>query len=441
MPKERSLKAALDRHTGRDYKQEKQHKQQKEASKRKRQRVEKKIEDDAVEDVGGVALDAAQAEATQLWKELNEAAAGSESDTDAQDEDTFDLSRIVDSDSDSDDESDDEVIDTDAAGLNDSLDASTPAILNGTTNGTKEQLEDGNEDGDEGPDSDDDSIALSDISAGPDAEDLIPHQRLTINNTTALTKALKSISLPYATLAFSDHQSITSPTPTTIADSNDDVERETAFYAQSLSAVQAARKQLKKEGVAFTRPTDYFAEMVKTDEHMSKIKAKLMDDAASKKASSEARKQRDLKKFGKQVQNEKLQERAKEKRSLLDKVKVLKRKRAQGDGGEADREGDLFDVALDDAAEGDKRERREGGGRRGRDRDGTMGPKRIKKNEKFGFGGSKRNAKRSDAVSTGDMSSYSTKRMKGQSSGSGRGGGSARGGKQRLGKSRRASNK
>jgi len=58
---------------------------------------------------------------------------------------------------------------------------------------------------------------------------------------------------------------------------------------------------------------------------MAKIKAKLIDEAASKKASAEARKQRDLKKFGKQVQVAKLQEREKEKKNTMEKIKVLKR--------------------------------------------------------------------------------------------------------------------
>ena len=75
----------------------------------------------------------------------------------------------------------------------------------------------------------------------------------------------------------------------------------------------------------FTRPNDYFAEMVKSDEHMGKIKAKMTEEAANKKAAAEARKQRDLKKFGKQVQVAKLQERDKAKRETLEKIKVLKR--------------------------------------------------------------------------------------------------------------------
>lgn len=156
-------------------------------------------------------------------------------------------------------------------------------------------------------------------------EDIIPHQRLTINNTVALTAALKRIALPIHKLPFSEHQSITTPLPVEIADVSDDLSRELAFYSQSLACAIAGRAALKAEGVPFTRPNDYFAEMVKADEHMAKIKGKLIEAAAGKKASAEARKQRDLKKFGKQVQVAKLQERQKEKTATLEKIKVLKR--------------------------------------------------------------------------------------------------------------------
>lgn len=176
-------------------------------------------------------------------------------------------------------------------------------------------------------DEDDEDIPISDLEDldEEDKEDIIPHQRLTINNTTALTAALKRIALPISKLPFSEHQSITTAAPISIPDVSDDLNRELAFYSQSLSAVKEARKLLKAEGVLFTRPTDYFAEMVKADEHMAKIKAKLIDEAASKKASAEARKQRDLKKFGKQVQVAKMQERAKETRETMEKIKALKR--------------------------------------------------------------------------------------------------------------------
>lgn len=179
-------------------------------------------------------------------------------------------------------------------------------------------------------DNDEDAIPMSDIEslASDEREDILPHQRLTIDNTAALQKAYKSIILPYSTLSFSAHQTILTATPVSIPDVNDDLNRELAFYKQCLDAANEGRSNLYKEGVPFSRPNDYFAEMVKSDEHMGKIKQKMTDEAASKKASSEAKKQRDLKKFGKQVQVAKLQERDKAKRDMLDKVNILKRSRS-----------------------------------------------------------------------------------------------------------------
>lgn len=186
-----------------------------------------------------------------------------------------------------------------------------------------------NEDDDDGDDDDDaeDAIPMSDIESldSEEREDILPHQRLTINNTAALQKVHKSIALPYSTLSFSAHQTIITATPVTIPDVNDDLNRELAFYKQCLDAANEGRASLQKEGAPFSRPNDYFAEMVKSDEHMGKVKQKMTDEAASKKASSEAKRQRDLKKFGKQVQVAKLQERDKAKRDMLDKVNILKR--------------------------------------------------------------------------------------------------------------------
>ena len=176
-------------------------------------------------------------------------------------------------------------------------------------------------------DKDEDDIPLSDVDSlnSDEIADILPHQRLTINNTSALQKARTSIVLSYSSLSFSAHQSLITPKPISIADVNDDLTRELAFYKQCLDSANEGRNLLKKEGVSFSRPTDYFAEMVKSDEHMGKIKAKMTDEAANKKAAAEARKQRDLRKFGKQVQVAKMQERDKAKRDTLDKIELLKR--------------------------------------------------------------------------------------------------------------------
>ena len=206
------------------------------------------------------------------------------------------------------------------------------------------------------------------------------------------------------------------------------------------AAAGSARGLLKKEGIPFTRPGDYFAEMVKTDEHMGRIKKKLFDEAAAKKASADARRQRDLKKFGKQVQVAKLQQRSKEKRETLERVNDLKKsaftlvedlrgwmltdlERKSDTAGTTD-DNDLFDVAIDDSKPDTKK--------RSRSAADSSGPnkKRQKKDQKFGFGGKKRHAKSGDAVSSGDLRGFSAKKMKA--------GGAKKGGSKRPGKSKRA---
>lgn len=48
-------------------------------------------------------------------------------------------------------------------------------------------------------------------------------------------------------------------------DIHDDLKREVAFYNTALEAVHQARDECKKANVPFSRPDDFFAEMVKTD--------------------------------------------------------------------------------------------------------------------------------------------------------------------------------
>jgi rRNA-processing protein EBP2 len=311
------LKSALDNEKGRNFKLEKQRKQEKEARKRKEQNQPQTENEGEAED-GGVPLDKVEVKvngkAKKSKKDKKSAPAvkepewetdGSEDEDDSDDDDdmterpALDLSHLEDSESD---------ISSDEEELRE-----------------EERADDEDEEAED--DEDEDDIPLSDIEslASEDKGDIIPHQRLTINNTAALTAALNRIQLPYSKLAFSEYQAVVTDEPVDIPDVEDDLNRELAFYKQSLSAVKDARKKLKKEGAGFSRPADYFAEMVKSDEHMGKIKQKLIDEAAGKKAAAEARKQRDLKKFGKQVQVAKMQERAKEKKETLEKINLLKR--------------------------------------------------------------------------------------------------------------------
>lgn len=333
MAKEKSLKAALERMKGGvDHKKEHQKKLRKQAEKKQRQNVQASAvdENDAHTD-GGVELSGdvnVEPLAEMSLSQARAAAAGgaepdaegwetdgSEEDEDdaaAKEEGGVELGTFEDeSESDSDEEQ---------------------SFYTAPSKSPRKKLaptdqDDDDEDNDEDDaEEDDEDIALSDIEslASDEKGDLIPHQRLTINNTAALTRSLKAFALP-STLPFSATQSTTTAAPVEIPDIDDDLARELAFYKQSLDAVKTARIALKKEGVAFTRPTDYFAEMVKSEEQMGKVRQKVVDEVARKKASGDARRQRDLKKFGKAVQVAKLQERDKANTQTLERIAVLKR--------------------------------------------------------------------------------------------------------------------
>lgn len=331
---QKTLKAALNRVKGVDHKLERQKKLAKTAEKRKRQKAaaaapaEPEDEEDEEEDSGADGSDIevdefdddgnviAPEEVAAKLAELAEKAKGQADgwETDEEDEDDDDdeeggMGIALDDESESESEIEE---------VSRSKSKTTKAKRNGTAAQNDEDEDDEEED--------DEDIALSDIEslASEDKADIVPHQRLTINNTAALQRSLKAFALP-SSLPFTAVQAVTSENAVAIADVDDDLNRELAFYRQSLDAVTEARRRLKKDGVPFTRPTDYFAEMVKSEEQMGKVRAKLLDETARKKASADARRQRDLKKFGKAVQNAKLQERAKEKRETLDRIQTLKR--------------------------------------------------------------------------------------------------------------------
>lgn len=232
-------------------------------------------------------------------------------------------------------------------------------------------------------------VPLSDVEFDDDA-DVVPHSKLTVNNIGALKESLARIRLPWEKHSFVEHQSVISAEKSAIGikDIYDDTERELAFYRQGLDAVRQGRITLLKLKVPFSRPTDYFAEMVKSDEHMDKLKTKLLKEAADKKASEDAKKQRQLKKFGKQVQHETLQERAKQKRDTLEKIKSLKKKR----GANEIANDDEFQIALEEATAEDRPSKR-----------AKPNGKRKAKDSKFGFGGKKRGLNKNDADSSADI--------------------------------------
>lgn len=273
----------------------------------------------------------------------------------------------------------DSASDSDASAIFSEIDDSSGNLQNGHLNDQNEE----------------DGIAFSDVSLQEDS-DIVPYQKTTINNTVALSKGLKAIQLPASAKEnFYEHMSIDSKDPIVLKDIYDDPERELSFYKQSLDAVRRARNILVNSGIPFTRPDDYFAEMVKSDEHMEKLRQKIIKEAAAEKAKEDSRKQRELKKYGKLLQHAKLQERQKEKSSSLNKIKSLKRKRQSGD-----LTSDQFDVEIEDALKDPKEERNK------RYKLGAVNARRRAKNERYGHGGKKRGKRLNTEASLMDMSVF-----------------------------------
>ncbi|CEJ02583.1 hypothetical protein RMCBS344292_16584 [Rhizopus microsporus] len=165
-----------------------------------------------------------------------------------------------------------------------------------------------------------------------------------INDEAAMTRITEQFKLK--NLPWIETMTITSSKPIIVEDPSDDMARELAFYEQALEAAKKGRELVKKAGVPFSRPDDYFAEMVKSDEHMAKIRQKLLDQEAAIKASEDAKRQRQLKKFGKKVQVQKQLERQKRKAETLEKIKLLKKKKLNEDLTT----NDDFDIALEKAS-------------------------------------------------------------------------------------------
>jgi rRNA-processing protein EBP2 len=135
-----------------------------------------------------------------------------------------------------------------------------------------EKVQDSNDDDDAENSSDEEEEEDS-----PAVED--PKAKLLRANNTHNSKALAVVTAEqvasHAKLPWAERFDIMPETPLPFGengdpesnplDVHDDLKREVAFYNVALEAVNLARKECQKAKVQFSRPEDFFAEMVKTD--------------------------------------------------------------------------------------------------------------------------------------------------------------------------------
>lgn len=125
----------------------------------------------------------------------------------------------------------------------------------------------------------------------------------------------------------------------------DDFKRELSFYQQALAAASSFRSKVIELGKAFSRPTEYFADMFKNVTHMAKITKRQEESEAAAKRSALAKQQRLNKKFGKQVQVAKEQQKVEQKRKTLSQIESFKKKRKNSGDKAFDAEQD-FDIEV-----------------------------------------------------------------------------------------------
>lgn len=106
---------------------------------------------------------------------------------------------------------------------------------------------------------------------------------------------------------------------------DNDFKRESLFLKQAELCVREGLKKLDQFGINTKRPDDYFAEMVKSDEHMKKIRENLLSKHAEAERREKVRKLRELKKMGKQIQIENEKKKLEAKKKLKEAVKQYKK--------------------------------------------------------------------------------------------------------------------
>jgi rRNA-processing protein EBP2 len=174
-----------------------------------------------------------------------------------------------------------------------------------------------------------------------------------------------------------------------VIDVHDDLKREVAFYNLALEAVYEARQKCQSHNIPFSRPDDFFAEMVKTDDHMAKVKDRLIFETKKIEAFEQRKSNREQKLRQKEAHAHRLAEKSKAKKQHLQ---------------------DVQDWAKSAASN------RVGGGKVRDDDDDYLnrmnsGPSKKRQNfdKKYGFGGKRGRFKQNSSKDLNDMSGFKPK--------------------------------
>ena len=278
---------------------------------------------------------------------------------------------------------------------------------------------------------DDDDIGVfngefSDSESGSDSESeeeedvkLTEPSKNAIYNTDGLVDKLGDISWP-DNVAWIHRLSIGIDQEQQV-DVNDDLARELAFYNQALEGTKRAFERLQSMRLPFLRPADYYAEMVKTDSHMEKVKGRLLAEKRKIEEAEERKKAREAKTLAKEIQAQKMKERAKQKKEEIESVKKWRKQRQQSGFAKDDKDGEM-DFSFEDGKVFERSNKKRpgvvpgdrSGGKTSRyGGKGKSQKKREFRNSKFGFGGRKALKKQNAAETTNDIRGFNNVNVSG----------------------------
>jgi len=142
--------------------------------------------------------------------------------------------------------------------------------------------------------------------------------------------------------------------------------------------------------IPFRIPPDYFAERVKPDRHMDRIKDKLLEEKAKMAAVAERKAQKEAKKYAKQVQTAQIQAKAAEKKAATAEAGKMRKANNAGEK----------ELPLERSILPGMKEHLEATRAESEAKKQKRNFKREAKDKKYGFGGKKRRIKSNNAEST-----------------------------------------
>ncbi|VDO21088.1 unnamed protein product [Haemonchus placei] len=151
---------------------------------------------------------------------------------------------------------------------------------------------------------------------------IVPAKRPIINRTAEMREKIAEFAKKLPWIETVDVSTKSTLTKEMI---DNDFDREMQFYLQAEKAVQIAVSRLLSMGVKVIRPSDYYAEMAKSDGHMQKVRKRLLKIQEDKERQEAIRRMREERKYASKVQKEVLEKRNSEKKQLMEAVKKHKK--------------------------------------------------------------------------------------------------------------------